>query len=1393
MSTGSHRKNPFKGLQPFEQEDEDRLFGRERDLILIKDRILSSRTTLLFAGSGVGKTSFLNAAVIPELSKRYCVVWHNRWTGAEERSDADLLNDRPPFKLWPPRAFASWLTDAVLERFWLRRKMESESEIETKKAAKIQEKFVGDVQDVISHSLKPGNGTRLSTVLSVFKKEAKSDLPSENRKKGCMLILDQFEEVFQYHAYQDYFDDFLSDLSEIINDEDYQVRVVFSMREEFLGELSVFDNRIPDLFNNYYRLRDPKRDEAKHIITETCRWVNVKPHPENLDKLVKDLSTFETSNTAEAGAPPVRVMQRDFVPPPYLQIVCYRLWKEQYKNCGTPVVAGENGGTQKEIGHFLENYKTVSDPPVEGEESDAQRAVREFCEAKLSPPYLTKWEQSLAARAFEFLVTKQGAKMAYELRSLASHMDERVWALKQTLQKLSHPDARILRESRPEGSYWFELYHDMYAGVVDRWKRRYRRERRRRQQRRALAFAGIVAAAILLPLAFINWVQRPWSYQTTISEYAKDLDTTDLKNDYRYDEVFKAYSKLEDTLGYAGKAHTAWAKVWERRGQLFAAKEQRDEAVICLLQAATLTEDQADAKDYMAQANNLLLGNENAIEHTFCRNCRLEAISQDARHIATSAGGRIAVSDLTSTFISAQYDNFTGVAFSADGDLVAVARTITEDSQTNPRSANRGSPNEASSGGPAAPTPTRGSEKKVVGWEVTISPTKQSDPDKVGKESFIIRKPRLQVRIGDSEFFDSKFELKAFTPTNSGFLVAGVLNQRLVIWKQDGSEFASVVPQGYAFNPTFSRDGKFFLVSGWNVQEQLWEIKETGLSPVPEISKLLTSSRWLEFSPDGTHLLVITDTSVKLWDMRSKQEVLSIATPDGVVRAGFAPRSNTLIVAEQNGKVTAWDSATLKEVFPVRTLNKSYVAFGKYGKTLVLSTSRQSFTDVFEKWSLETGKLIGELEMPNQRSITYVTGNGDSLLIVAKEAARRWRVPPVDEGPTNQKLVAENVSFAGLSTDGNIVLVLDYRPLASGLFMFRVLNVSDQKELFSFSSSPAWVALSPKGNRVALQTGAKEIAFFSSTPGQPPQKVSFDSVVTRSVFSSDGRFLANLTEARKLYLFDSASGASKQFDTEVDGRFLMFTPDSQYLLISAQDSTVDSFATPGSPPAGPTVELWSVLESKKIPLHLDQKARVAAVALSNDRVVMSQNKKILVFNNKTGERVSVFDYPSDLAFLALSKDSKFVVTCDQEGVVQLWDAVAGKWGFSASIGSPAKEIIFEPGNSSFVLLTGQWLHRIEIVDEDELRYSRGIFTGDFHEGSLRIEANTPSQQSGTPSTFLRWPRYRPRGLQIHRTSFFDYAGQPVLDGEPGELLTKWQSKLGIEVRPDGYLAVRSSP
>src|SRR5271165_394215 len=67
--------NPFKSLVPFGAKDWQTLFGRDADLDLVLNRIHSGKCTLLFAGSGVGKTSFLRAKLIPELESRNFICY----------------------------------------------------------------------------------------------------------------------------------------------------------------------------------------------------------------------------------------------------------------------------------------------------------------------------------------------------------------------------------------------------------------------------------------------------------------------------------------------------------------------------------------------------------------------------------------------------------------------------------------------------------------------------------------------------------------------------------------------------------------------------------------------------------------------------------------------------------------------------------------------------------------------------------------------------------------------------------------------------------------------------------------------------------------------------------------------------------------------------------------------------------------------------------------------------------------------------------------------------------------------------------------------------------------------------------------------------------------------
>ncbi|HEX3142329.1 MAG TPA: hypothetical protein VHQ64_00025, partial [Pyrinomonadaceae bacterium] len=61
---------PYKGPESYQVEDAELFFGRDDETDQVIARILASRFTLLHAQSGAGKTSLLNARIIPGLETR---------------------------------------------------------------------------------------------------------------------------------------------------------------------------------------------------------------------------------------------------------------------------------------------------------------------------------------------------------------------------------------------------------------------------------------------------------------------------------------------------------------------------------------------------------------------------------------------------------------------------------------------------------------------------------------------------------------------------------------------------------------------------------------------------------------------------------------------------------------------------------------------------------------------------------------------------------------------------------------------------------------------------------------------------------------------------------------------------------------------------------------------------------------------------------------------------------------------------------------------------------------------------------------------------------------------------------------------------------------------------
>ena len=64
------REKPYKGPESYQVEDAELFFGRDHDAKQLIAKILSRRFTVVHSPSGAGKTSLLNARIIPGLEQR---------------------------------------------------------------------------------------------------------------------------------------------------------------------------------------------------------------------------------------------------------------------------------------------------------------------------------------------------------------------------------------------------------------------------------------------------------------------------------------------------------------------------------------------------------------------------------------------------------------------------------------------------------------------------------------------------------------------------------------------------------------------------------------------------------------------------------------------------------------------------------------------------------------------------------------------------------------------------------------------------------------------------------------------------------------------------------------------------------------------------------------------------------------------------------------------------------------------------------------------------------------------------------------------------------------------------------------------------------------------------
>lgn len=318
--------NPYVGLRSYEMGDRDLFYGRGREAQEVSALWKVKRLTVLHGHSGSGKTSLVQAGVIPQFDREAVdILPVARVSHGSAFPIAALPNHNPyTFALlssWSPADSPTRLVDLSLTEFLRRR-------------------------STLDH---PFATTRLT-----------------------LAAIDQFEELFNYpHQRQRYVEEFIDHLIDAV-DTLPNLRLLILIREEALPDLLPYESRLAKYSLGRFRIHSLTRDAALEVVKRPLEISGRSFAAGVAEKLVDDLLTIKIKDREGVAT----TIATDTLLPVQLQMVCTALWRVLRENVAT--ITDEHIRYQLNVDRILTQFFTFMIAEVADEHGLPAQELREW-------------------------------------------------------------------------------------------------------------------------------------------------------------------------------------------------------------------------------------------------------------------------------------------------------------------------------------------------------------------------------------------------------------------------------------------------------------------------------------------------------------------------------------------------------------------------------------------------------------------------------------------------------------------------------------------------------------------------------------------------------------------------------------------------------------------------------------------------------------------------------------------------------------------------------------------------------------------------------------------------------------------------------------------------------
>ena len=1125
---------PYKGLAPYSEHDADIFFGRENEWEIIADNLMAARLTLLYGVSGVGKSSLLRAGVA------YNLMQDAKKNLAEYST--------PEFAVV---VFNAWQDDPLRGLI---------KQVEKNIKSLLDGKTFVPLSSLLE----------LDEILEIWAER----LDEEGGSSKLLIILDQFEEYFLYHPNEQGAETFADEFPRAVNRPDLPVNFLISIREDSLAKLDRFKASIPNLFNNYLRVKHLDAKSAYDAISKPIEKYNhLSPYEEpiNLNEslvkvVINQVSKIVKDNNGRGITKESRVELEKQIEAPYLQLVMEYLWKEEidnrHSNSLRLLTLLEIGNAEKIVkAHLNRQIKLLREE--EGEAS--VEAVANICQD---------------------LVTPSGSKIAYPLRDLIKHTGWSENRLRNLLEKLKSEKYRLLREiskSSETDSERYEIFHDVLAQPILDWRKQYLLEKAIKeglpaQSLRQQKFGQEERAALLARQAYRFYHRERNEVLYQIDDALREvLSISYFSNIVRGHEfsssgISAIVFNPENPQIFASADHNGIIRLWNLRRS-------------------------PDAR----QPRTLIQrdGGVNAL-----------AFSPDGKILASGGSdGTVRLwqdldkPKICSRILGQHNDSVASVAFNWNGTILASGSDDHKIKLWNPENQSEDEPiatleSHKNSVKAVAFSPDEkncfllasgSKDKKIRLWDIRNNSCLQVLQDHSDVVRSVVFGPNGQILASGSDdqtvrlwylrdleppYIEAKILEKhrdsvrsvAFSPDGQ-MLAVGSEDQTVYLWKLNQlDQQPTLLNLGHDFGIStvaFSADNQILASGSWDKTIRLWHLNPSEASP-KNLGEHDDNIMSIAVSPDGRWLASGSwDKTVRLLNLSQPNAELEIIGKheDKVFAVAFDHNSQMLASVGADGKIHLWKNLQNREQKPEiltgHTDGVSSVAFSPNGRWLVSGSWKNDAT--VRLWDLKhpdaNGQIVGKILWQNRN---LETDKGESVTSVAFSLDGQMIASGSDDA-TIKLLDLRRTD--GLSWDSI------YKQSSSDSAKNSVV---DPIVLLDHTARVWSVAFNPNSQRLASGSDDWTIRLWDLSKTEEKPKVlkelkeQHNFWVGSVAFSPDGQKLASGSYDKTIRLWDLKHPdedpivlrGHKQSVTSI-----AFFPDSKKLVSGSYDNTIRSWIT----------------------------------------------------------------------------------------------------------------------------------------------------------------------------------------------------------------------------------------